>query len=96
MTFLKMTILNVKSVIVRFSLFQTEDKLCEYALIYMEIIFFHINSYTHITCIGTKYELCIMQQMSVFYISILDVMSYIVCRVSYMCTYIVKSNLLQP
>ena len=44
MTFLKMTILNVKSVIVRFSLFQTEDKLCEYALIYMEIIFFHINS----------------------------------------------------
>ena len=49
MTFLKMTILNVKSVIVRFSLFQTEDKLCEYALIYMEIIFSFISTLIHIS-----------------------------------------------
>ena len=48
MTFLKMTILNVKSVIVRFSLFQTEDKLSEYALIYMEIIFF-ISTLKHLS-----------------------------------------------
>ena len=47
MTFLKMTILNVKSVIVRFSLFQTEDKLCEYALICMKIIFFFISTLKH-------------------------------------------------
>ena len=56
MTFLKMTILNVKSIIVRFGLFQTEDKLCEYAIIYMEIFFFHINSSTYIICIGTNFE----------------------------------------
>ena len=49
MTFLKMTILNVKSVIVRFSLFQTEDKLCEYSLIYMEIIFSFISTLKHIS-----------------------------------------------
>ena len=39
MTFLKMTKLNVKSVIVKFSLFQTENKLCGNTLIYMEIMF---------------------------------------------------------
>ena len=49
MTFLKMTILNVKSVIVRFSLFQTEDKLCEYSVIYMEIIFSFISTLKHIS-----------------------------------------------
>ena len=95
MTFLKMTILNVKSVIVRFSLFQTEDKLCEYALIYMEIIFFSyqlLNIY-HMYW----YQIWTMHNATnecFLYLNTWCEELYSVYSELYV--YIVKSNLLQP